>query len=143
MTSSIISCYSQPVYCASICCYISLVPKTFFFLPASSQRKLKEKMGASFRHANKYIIVVFHLVGPKLREVSMLILLNEFHANLTRLFQISLEDKNQSLISTEEIIYLEQGSLNIWRRLNVNSIFKAEYTTAQESTKFSHCHFTC
>lgn len=56
------------------------------------------------------------------------------------LFQISLEDKNESLILTQEIIYLEQGSLNVWRRLNVDLICKAEYTTAQGSTKISHCH---
>lgn len=44
---------------------------------------------------------------------------------------------------TQEIIYLEQGSLNIWRRLKVNLIFKVESATAQESTKNSHCHLKC
>lgn len=34
---------------------------------------------------------------------------------------------------------LEQGSFNVWRRLNMNFIFKPESITAQKSTKISLC----
>lgn len=60
-----------------------------------------------------------------------------------KIFQISLEERDKSLIFTQEIICLEQSSLNIWSWLNVNLIFKAECTTAQESTKVSCCHLRC
>lgn len=99
-------------------------------------------MGASFHHVNKY------------ESLSCFILLDPNYENSVdssewvsrqpeKVFQISLEDKNESLMLTQEIIYLEQGSLNIWRRLKVNLIFKVESATAQESTKNSHCHLKC
>lgn len=142
MTSSIISCYSQSIHGASICCYIFLVSKAFLILPAPSQRKLKEKKkkGASFHHVNKCVsLSCFIWLDLNYENSDCWLFRMSFMSIWQGISNFTRRQKWKFDIDRRNNL-LEQGFLKIRRRLIVNLIFKAECTTAQESTKISHCH---